>query len=52
MRHVHTLNNTGVATPRLLVPLMENHQLEDGRVRLPEKLRPYMAGKTHIGGAK
>lgn len=51
VRHVHTLNNTGVATPRLLVPLMENHQLEDGRVRVPEKLRPYMAGKTHIGRA-
>lgn len=51
VRHVHTLNNTGVATPRLLVPLMENHQLADGRVTVPEKLRPYMAGKTHIGRA-
>ena len=49
VRHVHTLNNTGVATPRLLVPLLENHQLPDGRVRLPEKIRGYMGGKTHIG---
>ncbi len=50
--HVHTLNNTGVATPRILVPLLENHQTEDGRVRLPEALVPYMGGKTHIGGAR
>lgn len=48
----HTLNNTGIATPRALVPLIENHQMEDGRVRLPEKLRPYMGGKEFIGGAK
>lgn len=50
--HVHTLNNTGVATPRILVPLLENHQTEDGRVRLPKALVPYMGGRTHIGGAR
>ena len=37
----HTLNNTAVATPRILVPLLENHQREDGSVRLPQALRPY-----------
>ncbi|MEZ4437418.1 MAG: serine--tRNA ligase [bacterium] len=49
VHHVHTLNNTGVATPRLLVALLENHQQADGSVRLPEKLWPYMMGKTAIG---
>lgn len=52
VHHVHTLNNTGVATPRLLVPLLENHQREDGSVRLPDALRPYMGGRTHIGGRR
>ncbi len=47
---VHTLNNTAVATPRLLVSLLENHQLEDGSVRIPEALRPYMGGKEIIKG--
>ncbi len=47
---VHTLNNTAVATPRLLVSMLENHQQEDGSVRLPEVLRPYMGGKEFIKG--
>ncbi|MAF78763.1 MAG: serine--tRNA ligase [Halobacteriovoraceae bacterium] len=47
---VHTLNNTAVATPRLLVSLLENHQQEDGSIRLPEVLRPYMGGKEVIKG--
>jgi hypothetical protein len=34
VRFVHTLNNTAIATPRILVPLLENHQTFDGRVRL------------------
>ncbi len=50
VHHVHTLNNTGIATPRVLVPLLENHQLADGRVKLPAALVPYMGGRTHIGG--
>ena len=37
----HTLNNTAVATPRILVPLLENHQREDGSVSLPKALVPY-----------
>jgi seryl-tRNA synthetase len=42
VRFVHTLNNTALASPRILVPLLENHQTEDGRVRLPEALRELM----------
>ena len=40
-RLVHTLNGTACATPRLLVPLLENHQRGDGSVAVPEALRPY-----------
>lgn len=46
----HTLNNTAVATPRILVPFLECHQREDGTVFIPEALRPYMGGKEFIGG--
>jgi seryl-tRNA synthetase len=45
VRFVHTLNNTALASPRILVPLLENHQLADGRVRLPEALRALMGGE-------
>jgi seryl-tRNA synthetase len=38
----HTLNNTAIATPRLLVPLLENHQQADGSIRVPLVLRPYL----------
>ncbi|HWZ92349.1 MAG TPA: serine--tRNA ligase [Polyangiaceae bacterium] len=41
----HTLNNTAVATPRILVPLLENHQQRDGRVEIPAALRPYLGGR-------
>lgn len=51
VKFCHTLNNTAIATPRVLVPFLEQHQQADGTVRLPEKLRPYMGGKTHIGKA-
>jgi seryl-tRNA synthetase len=44
VRFVHTLNNTALASPRILVPLLENHQQEDGRVRLPMALRGLMGG--------
>ncbi|MGE3181343.1 MAG: serine--tRNA ligase [Phycisphaerae bacterium] len=44
----HTLNNTVVASPRILIPLLEINQQEDGGVRLPEALRPYMAGAKAI----
>ena len=49
VRYVHTLNNTGIATPRALVPFIENHQNADGTVNIPEKLRPYMGGVAKIG---
>jgi seryl-tRNA synthetase len=49
VRFCHTLNNTAIATPRVLVPFLEQHQLEDGSVRIPEKLRPYMGGRDRIG---
>lgn len=52
VKFAHTLNNTGIATPRALVPFIENHQQADGSVRIPEKLRPYMGGKEFIGGKK
>jgi len=45
VRFVHTLNNTALASPRILVPLLENHQQEDGRVRLPKTLQPLMGGE-------
>ena len=40
-----TLNNTAVASPRILIPLLENHQLKDGSVKLPRALVAYMNGK-------
>lgn len=52
VKFVHTLNNTGIATPRILAPLMENHQQADGSIKIPTKLRPYMNGKEFIGGKK
>jgi seryl-tRNA synthetase len=44
VRFVHTLNNTALASPRILVPLLENHQTADGRVKLPQPLRALMGG--------
>ena len=44
----HTLNNTVVAPPRMLIAFLENNLNEDGSVRIPEKLRPYMGGKEII----
>lgn len=41
----HTLNNTVVAPPRMLIAFLENHLLADGTVTVPEVLRPYMGGK-------
>jgi seryl-tRNA synthetase len=46
-RFAFTLNNTALATPRILVMLLENHQLEDGTVRVPEALRPHF-GKDRL----
>ena len=44
----HTLNNTVVAPPRMLIAFLENNLQEDGSVRIPEVLRPYMGGKDKI----
>ena len=44
----HTLNNTVVAPPRMLIALLENNLREDGSVAIPEPLRPYMGGLTEI----
>ena len=41
----HTLNNTALASPRILVPLLENHQTADGRVKLPKALQELMGGE-------
>lgn len=43
-KFVHTLNGSGVALPRLMVALLEQHQNADGSVTIPEVLRPYMGG--------
>ena len=50
VRFVATLNNTGIALPRALVPIIENHQNADGSVNIPKKLQPLMGGRTKIGG--
>ncbi len=44
----HTLNNTVVAPPRMLIAFLENNLQADGSVRIPEALRPYMGGKEFI----
>ena len=44
----HTLNNTCVAPPRMLIALLENNLQADGSVRIPEALRPYMGGKEAL----
>ncbi len=44
----HTLNNTCVAPPRMLIAFLENNLQADGSVRIPEVLRPYMGGKSEI----
>ncbi len=48
---VHTLNGSGLAVGRTLVAVLENFQQPDGRVRVPEVLRPYMGGAESIGPA-
>ena len=48
VRFAHTLNNTALASPRIMVPLLENHQTADGRVRLPQALRGLMGGDEYL----
>lgn len=48
--YCHTLNNTVIASPRILIPLIENHQQADGTIRIPTALRPYLGGRETLGG--
>ncbi len=48
IRFCHTLNNTVVASPRILIPILENHQNADGSVTIPQVLRPYLHGRERI----
>lgn len=48
LKFAHSLNNTALATPRILIHLLENNQNQDGSIDIPEVLRPYMGGKAKI----
>ncbi len=48
LKFVYTLNNTALASPRILLPLFEIHQQPDSSVRIPAALRPYMGGQDYI----
>ncbi len=48
----HTLNNTVVAPPRMLIALLENNYQEDGSIKIPEVLWPYMGGQKEITKVK
>jgi len=48
VRFCHTLNNTVVASPRILIPVLENYQNADGSVTVPKALRPYLNGRERI----
>jgi seryl-tRNA synthetase len=49
VKFCHTLNNTVIASPRVLIPILELYQNADGTVTIPEVLRPYMGGRERIG---
>lgn len=51
VRYLYTLNNTAIATPRILAQFLEVHQQEDGTVRVPEALRPYLGGVEALGAS-
>ena len=48
LKFVHSLNNTAIATPRILIQILENNQQADGSIKIPEILRKYMGGKEYI----
>jgi seryl-tRNA synthetase len=52
VEHLHTLNGSGVALPRLVAAILETNQLEDGSVEVPEVLRPYLGGLEAITAAE
>lgn len=51
-KFVHTLNNTCIASPRILIPILEIYQNADGSVSIPEVLRPYMGGQETISAPR
>ena len=52
LKFVHTLNGSGLATPRLLIALIENNQQKDGSIKIPSILQSYFNGKKFIGKEK
>ena len=48
-KFTHSLNNTAIATPRIIISILENNQQADGSIKIPEGLRKYMGGKEYIG---
>jgi seryl-tRNA synthetase len=48
VKFAYTLNNTAIATPRLLAAVVENYQTEDQKVRVPQVLQPYLGGRTEL----
>lgn len=48
LQYCYTLNNTAVASPRILIPLLENHQREDGSIYVPPALRKYLGGRAEL----
>ena len=48
LRYCHTLNNTVIASPRILIPVLEMYQNADGTITVPKALRPYMNGMETI----
>ncbi|ACJ79139.1 serine--tRNA ligase [Bacillus paranthracis] len=48
IKYCHTLNNTAIATPRILIPLLEVHQQEDGSIYIPRALRKYLNNQEYI----
>ena len=49
MQYCFTLNNTAIATPRIMVPFLENHQNIDASINIPNKLQPYLGGNKIFG---
>lgn len=49
LKFCHTLNNTVIASPRILIAVVENHQNADGTIRVPQALQPYLGGRDILG---
>jgi seryl-tRNA synthetase len=48
VKFAYTLNNTAIATPRLLAAVLENYQTADRKIRVPRVLQPYLGGRTEL----